>query len=251
MIKSQIKQVEKVELYFSCRDLDVGNSLLSGQNVQLILYKEFTVQGGQSSQGWKEIKRTEVVMENLSPDFTTSITVDFVFERSQKFRIACINYKTPKYCSFAQIGYCDFLLGDLLSDKKNLLFLDLKPEDTTIPQDPNKKIGKVVIRSEKKPLEVKKVQFQIKGTQLTNFGTLTSIQPILAIWKPELTQELKETVVKEGFSDWEQVRLCQWYKVWESPKYNSDSVMFPFVSIESGKLCGGDLRLPVKVIDTL
>lgn len=255
------KPREKIELFFSCRNLkNMDKSSLT--DAQLILYSQIKPQIQQNyyqpqvqTPGWTEIARTEIVKDNLNPDFTTSISVDFIFERPQKFRIACIDVDDQIGKKFEDMGYCDFLLGDLVSSKNNLLFLDLyKAKNVASMEQSNlnldvtgKKYGTVVVRSEVKPKDIEKIQFQLYGQNLTNFGNFTSISPVLRIWKPKLDDELKQKVLDPNFNDWETVRLCQWFKVWESPKQTQSNVQFPFVSMESGKLCNGNLMFPIKV----
>ena len=73
----------KVNLFISGRNLKDLDSF-SKSDPRCILYEL-------RNNDWSEIGRTEVIMNNLNPDFTNSIKVDYFFEQVQKFKFSFID----------------------------------------------------------------------------------------------------------------------------------------------------------------
>ena len=80
----------KVEIFVSCRNLkDLDTGSLSDPFCILEEYVEprinRTYGGGTMQQGnqakWVEIGRSEIVVNSLNPDFSTSFTIDYYFEK--------------------------------------------------------------------------------------------------------------------------------------------------------------------------
>ena len=65
---------------------------------------------------WHEIGRTEVIMDNLNPEFATKFKVDYRFETQQKFKFAVYdqdsNDRNLKNHDF--LGHCFTTLGEIV-----------------------------------------------------------------------------------------------------------------------------------------
>lgn len=43
------------------------------------------------------------------------------------------------------------------------------------------------------------------------------------------------------------LEVKEWLEVYQSPHFNANNLLFPKIRIETSKLCGGSLNLPIKV----
>ena len=72
---------QAVELYFSCRKLK-NKDLASLSDPFIVLHRK-------TESGWIVMGRSEIIWNNLNPDFSKSFPMDFIFERRQVFKVEC------------------------------------------------------------------------------------------------------------------------------------------------------------------
>lgn len=111
----------KVELYFSCKklkDLD----LLSKSDPQIVV---FIKQGNQTQ--WVKVGETEVMKNNLNPEFKTAITLFYQFEVHQHLRIEVQDYDSPG--KFDLIGSIETTVGNIVGSKDFTFNADLHKND--------------------------------------------------------------------------------------------------------------------------
>ena len=70
---------------------------------------------------WHEVGRTEIIMDNLSPTFVTSFTVEYHFEERQKLRVDVydvddFNNNAP-LSNHDYIGELEFMLHEVVTAK--------------------------------------------------------------------------------------------------------------------------------------
>ena len=110
---------EKVELYFSCRKL-LNKDTFSKTDPQLFIsYRT------QKNKPYAQIHTTELISDNLNPDFTRSLVVDFIFEMHQFFKIECRDVDNDSGTSYDPLGTCEFELGELMGSRNNMVLMDL------------------------------------------------------------------------------------------------------------------------------
>ncbi|KAI9105421.1 Copine-domain-containing protein [Phlyctochytrium arcticum] len=80
----------KLELRISCRRL-IDKDVLSKSDPQVIVYTSSALRGG----GWVEYDRTEMIKDNLNPDFTKPIKIDYFFEEEQKLKFVVLDVDKP------------------------------------------------------------------------------------------------------------------------------------------------------------
>lgn len=87
---------------------------------------------------------------------------------------------------------------------------------------------------------------RLRGIGLTSFAIFSHIHPVLVISKPKLRKDQKD-MLKLGDGDIKNLGPVDWIKVYQSPNLDGGDLLFPMINIESSKLCGGSLELPIKV----
>jgi Ca2+-dependent lipid-binding protein len=126
---------EFVELFFSCRNL-IDLDTFSKTDPYLKLYERKNVKTD-----WRLIDKTEIVKDNLNPDFTKSFVIKYIFEIQQFYKAELWDYDGPGKDEW--IGQAEFELGELVGSKNNMMILDLINDRAT-----SKKGGKLVVREE-------------------------------------------------------------------------------------------------------
>ena len=72
--------VQQVELQISCRNL-LDMDFFSKSDPFVVVYVQ-----GKNKAEWREMGRTETIMDNLNPDFVRSFKMDYLFEEQQLLR---------------------------------------------------------------------------------------------------------------------------------------------------------------------
>lgn len=107
-IQDSLKQ--RVVLYMSCRklkDLDV----MSKSDPQVEVYLK-----DKTSQNWSLIGKTEIIKDNLNPDFITSVECDYFFEREQHVKFVVNDIDNAKGDKDF-IGQCETTIGKIFGSK--------------------------------------------------------------------------------------------------------------------------------------
>lgn len=101
--------VTQVEIFCSCRNL-LDTDLLSKSDPLVVVY---LYQGG----GYIERGRTEVIKNNLNPDFCKSIIIDYFFEEVQKLKFCVydIDNETSTLADDDFLGSLECTMGEVVS----------------------------------------------------------------------------------------------------------------------------------------
>ena len=224
---------EWVELYFSGRQLK-NMDTFSLTDAQIILHEKF-------GKTYSKIGQTEVVWDNLNPDFTTSFKIEFVFEKHQYFKVELRDIDNKAGTKWEDMGFVEFELGKMMGSRNSMLILDIAHKGT--------KMGKIVVRGEVISRENYELSFTPNLSDLENFCFFRSPKPILVILKPKLAPHVKKMI--ESGEDYtpeiNSLRADQWIRVYQSKQYKGKKVRMSPVKINSSKLCGGSLKLPIKI----
>jgi len=97
----------KVELRISCKKL-LDKDVLSKSDPLCVL---FEMRGGR----WTEVGRTERISNNLNPNFSRCIVIDYMFEQVQKikFSVYDIDSDTQKLTEHDFLGSFETTLGEV------------------------------------------------------------------------------------------------------------------------------------------
>lgn len=100
---------------------------------------------------------TEIVWDNLNPDFTKSFVIDFVFETVQLLKVQVVDCDDDKAVKNRVVGTAEFEVGTLVGSSNNTLILKLEEE--------NKQFGSIIVRSEKVAREndILTMNFSVSG----------------------------------------------------------------------------------------
>lgn len=158
---------EKIELFISCRSL-ANMDYLSKSDPQVIFSSKLP--NGQ----WGEYGRTEIIKDNLNPNFTKTFQYDYIFETQQHIKFDVIDIDDAK--SFDFIGSAATTIGNIVGSKNQILVLDLLGKD-------NKKNGKIIIKAEKVGTCRESLFFKVRGRNIKDLYFFSKTSPFLRFYK--------------------------------------------------------------------
>ena len=109
MVVSSNNLSMKVELFISGRqlkDLDVFSKSDPQCRVYEFINNQYVPKG-----------RTEQVINNLNPNFSTSIIMDYFFEKAQKLKFVFIDGDCSKHDDYDLIGEVETTMGNIMGAK--------------------------------------------------------------------------------------------------------------------------------------
>ena len=150
--------IAKVQLFISCRKLkDVETFSKSDPFVEVFEKSR--------SGSWDKIGQTEVIWDNLNPDFIKNFTIDYYFEEQQylRFDIFDANIRENKEVKGEPLGICECTLGEIVGAKGQQLIKSLRlPEEV-------KTIGNIILRVEEVSITcLDEIAIQFLGRNLDN-----------------------------------------------------------------------------------
>ena len=129
----------RIELFISCRNLELVNGQAMNPKVRV-----YSVENGKE----RLQDETELVYNNIDPDFFKSFVLMYTFEERQLLRFEVINLEGPG--KYELLGDVQLFLGEIIGCKQKAVVVDIINED--------KKNGTLIVRGE-----------QVYGLQTTGF----------------------------------------------------------------------------------
>lgn len=128
----------RFELSFSCKKLKNLDFLSKSDPIVLVYVRT------RGQQGMTLMGQTEIIADNLNPEFVKTVLVDYYFEEEQTFQIKVLDVDKDKttFKDADFIGQAIFNLGALCSARGQQMSLQLRLPDRQTPQ------GMITIRAE-------------------------------------------------------------------------------------------------------
>lgn len=235
---------EEIQQFFCCKNLP---NLDSHSKTDPMLELHF-----QTLNGWRLVGQTEVIKDNLNPEFAKSMIIDFVFESTQIFKVILkdiddhhkntTNFEAKKNSKYEKIGEAQFAQTDLICGRDNPKSLLLK--GGAVDDDNMKSGGEVLVRYEKTGRCKDFFDFQFQCENILNIEKWSKIDPFLRFYRP--TQVM--TNEEDGFMlDPLKIAKNKWILVHETEQVeNSLNPKFKQFEISGEKFSKGDYTLPIK-----
>ena len=101
------------------------------------------------------IGKTEMVLNNLNPDFTKTFTIDYYFEKEQwiKFQVYDVDETELEH-----IGDCETTLAKIMTSNKTTFISDLNLPNSSASR------GKIVVRADSVAQSNDDIQFRARAT---------------------------------------------------------------------------------------
>ncbi|KAM3138198.1 hypothetical protein pb186bvf_009661 [Paramecium bursaria] len=186
---------QKVELFISCRDLlDLHTKKVSDPYVVMLVY---------FPPSWQEYGRTQKIDNNIDPNFTKSITIQYNFQIQQHLRFQVYDYIDEKRSNL--VGKVETTLSEIVGEKD-------QQKTLTLYDDTNLKGGAILIRADYVNSCPDKVTIQLRGknisTNLPNGANafLRFYRLIKDNLNPVLVYET-ETIINNNNPEWKSIVL--------------------------------------------
>ncbi|CAD8183858.1 unnamed protein product [Paramecium pentaurelia] len=210
---SIMESQQKLELFISCRGL-ANMDTFSKSDPYVIMYVKRNNQ-------WSEVGRTEIIQDNLNPNFAKTFIIEYYFECQQPLKFICNDDDGNGQFDF--IGSVETTLANIAGARDQLLMLNLS--------NGNKKTGVLIIRADQVRMINDKIIMQISADNLPNTRFLPwhCTSPFYRLYRTR-----KDT--------------NQQLLVYESePMKSTLKPIWKRLDIQSQKLCNGDYYMPIKV----
>jgi hypothetical protein len=140
------------------------------------------------------IDKTEIIWDNLNPDWAKSFVLDYVFEITQTFKVEVLDIDNEKTGDGDFIGTATFEMGELMGSKNCMLIVSLIHDKMA-----GKKGGQLIVRSEQVSETNDNLFLQFSGRKLDfNKWFGRSGSPFLRFYKPRMTPHLKLMMERGG-----------------------------------------------------
>lgn len=152
---SNISDTIKVQLFISCRKLKDVETFSNSDPFVEVYHKHSRGQ-------WIKIGQTEVIWDNLNPDFTTIFTLNFCFEEQTylNFKVFDANLENGKEVKGLQLGEAECTLGEIAGAKGQQVIKVLR-----LPEI-KRNCGMIIVKLEEVAMENNdeiNVEFSAKG----------------------------------------------------------------------------------------
>ena len=171
---SSANPASQVVLHLACRnlrDLDV----LSKSDPMVVVFTE--VRSAKSKE-WHEIGRTEIIQNNLNPDFTKFLTVDYRFEEYQKlkFEVYDCDSSSKDLKNHDFLGRTETTLGNIMGERCGKYERDLTINAGT-------KAGKILVTAEELGVCKESLTIRFEGKKLDKKDFFGLSDPFLVLYK--------------------------------------------------------------------
>ncbi|CAD8087146.1 unnamed protein product [Paramecium sonneborni] len=207
--------IQKLELFISCRQLDdLDTTTVSDPYVVLFL------KSNQSN--WSKIGQTELIWNNLNPNFATSIIIDYHFEVQQHLKLEVHHYVNQNQSKI--IGIAETSVAEIAGAKDQLLMTDLFNQL-------GKKSGKIIIKADQVKQCNDDLEITVSGQNLpdTRFWFWRGACPFLRFYRLR-KDDCNPILVYE----------TEFIKDTSNPSWKT-------IQCKAQKLCNGDYQMPIKV----
>ena len=234
MYHASTEDKETVELFFSCRNLK-DKDVFSKSDPLLILKKQI------NQNQWVEIGQTEMVKNNLNPDFAKSFKIEFFFEIKQIYKVEVIDVDNETTLKGDYLGSANFELADIVGSIQNMKILRLKDLK-------NKESGKCIVRLDKIGEEEEKkiltLKFGIDNVIKTGF--FSSKNTFIKIYKLRIVKS-KLDRIKQGDVNIDSMKIDDWVLTYKSKNIKGNNIEFNQFDITSSKISNNYFDIPLKI----
>ena len=191
---------------------------------------------------WHLVHTTEVIYNNLNPEFAESVKVDFYFETKQPFKAVVYHQNSPT--EEVYIGEVEFFLSSLLGCKDDVLSLEIEDK-------PKKKrgLGRLFVRWDKTDASPV-VTLKMSGANIPSIGFCCGDNlNMLEIYKPKNLVGLGpyQPGNDRDYYTTNKDKKDQWTLVYRSDRIDRNKLAaWPEFNLTKAKLCSDNESLPLK-----
>jgi len=224
-----------LDLSISCRNLPQMDTFSPSDPFCVLYWKD------EKTNQLSFIGRTEAIDDNPNPDFAKEIRIIYRFEELQMIHIDVYDKDNEDLNDLTKhdyIGYCEFILGDLVVADSSKLSIILKSKNGKNIQN-NNKPAVLAVRCEESKSQEMDVHLQCHAVNLPKtswFGF--KVNSFMSVFRA--TGKIDDYKTNENDMDW--------IKVFDSEIiYSSQNPTYKLQIIELRKFCNGDYNRPIMI----
>lgn len=212
----------KVQLSLSCRNL-VDLDFLSKSDPEVHVYIKDA-----KAKNYSLVGKTEMILNNLNPDFTRTFNIDYFFEKEQWVKFEVYDDDNT---GLEHIGDCETTLAKIMTANKQTFIADL-----TLPQQTASR-GKIVVRADSVAQSNDEVTFRVRAEIQSQGGFCCGADnPYLLIQRS-----------RGGDSDMAASHR-DFMRVFQTPSVPANTrPVFGAQRIKMQQMCNSDMNLPMKL----
>lgn len=218
------KSSQDIELSFSCFSLANEDSVFGSSDGFIELYSldidQATFQETRTLLG-----KTEVQHDKANPEFNKTFSVEYNFEKSQRFQAVVYDFDGAKESEV--IGKSNFELGQVVTSLQNGLVVNLLKGD--------QERGRIKVKATIDQASNFEYHFDVRCSNIKDIEWVGKTDPLIAVWRPA-----NKHFVNNDFTntEWVEEYLSEWYAD------NLDPNFKPF-KLKAGKLNKGNEQAPI------
>lgn len=168
-----------VELSISCKDL-ISLDVMSKSDPMAIVY----IRDKQGT-SWKEVGRTEMILNNRNPVFTTPIEMQYFFEERQLMRFFITDVDDPSKAKHSEFKGMDYIgdlvctLGEIMGNRGTIT-KKLENENHK-----NRENGSITVKAQEVSKTNQFVKFRLSGVHLDKKDFLSKSDPYVVIHRSD------------------------------------------------------------------
>ena len=168
MAEAGIAGIQQIEIFIACRNLkDLDSMSKSDPFVVLSLFND-------QNRQWTQYGQTEVITNNLNPEFSTSFKIGYIFEQQQHLSFTVYDYDGPGQQEL--IGTSNLTIHQIMGAANQTLIEDLK--------DSNERVtGKIILRGEEVMYCNDKVFLELYASKIDNVEFWSKSDPFLVFYR--------------------------------------------------------------------
>ncbi|CAD8133561.1 unnamed protein product [Paramecium octaurelia] len=206
--------IEKLDLHISCRQLDDLN-IVSDLDPYVVIYQN-------NNNHWTIIGQTEVIKNDLNPNYKTSIQLEYHFEVQQHLKLEVYHYISPTQSNI--VGIAETTVAHIVASKDQILMGDLITFSGR--RSGNFIIQAVVVEQTKEDILLTLSGHNVKETR---FWFWHGTSPQLKFYRYIMDDNNPVLIYETNFAK------------------NTTQPTWKDVTFTSSKLCGGDYQMDIKV----
>lgn len=211
-------------LKFKAKSLKNTDGWFGKSDPFLILFEK-----DEKTKNYIEVGKTEVIDDNLDPDWKTPIEIPFNFGKKQNMKVE-IRDDDGKGKSEI-IGFATFALSSVLADK----FYSIN-----ILSDSGSKTGLLQVEYEKIEKQPYRYKIDLKATEVKGVEWFSHSDPFIRIYKPEVAYKKKRQI--------KEIPKNEWCLVYESePLMDQKNPDWKEFVVQASKFCYGDIDMIMRL----
>lgn len=229
-----------IELSFDCVDLP-NLDTFSKTDPFLKVYEKIV----KNNRGWVHRGNTEIIYNNLNPQFSTSVKVDFFFEEKQEFKVELYHHDGEN--KDLHVATCEFQLSNLMGLKDDIL----RKPFTPTKKYSSKSCGFLETRFDRVE-KTSTLELVFRANKVKSLRLCGANNNFIEIYRPKTEYTVSHYMPNSELSyDFATCPIpeSEWVLVHRTEHINNNKACdWDLIKLPKQKLCLSDESMPLKIV---